>query len=265
MNAIVERQTVDWANTTVESAAASFAEVVHGEHDPQGVQHQLTATLIRLWNAAFGVSFFSCRLFLRQLAHENWSAVLGCDRIFQQPQYPELSGDFFGVASGWLLFTDDDDWYAPHVFRTLSGSADMARDVAIWPRTRFDGTIESWPVSANPLLCYTNNYAVRAKAIPRGHAVSPLMQHFEADRRVKAGLWSNATVLDTLSVTNKSPCSRNYLEKALATPSPQSAIRRSVEHYVESPSAVAPSLEWARPWMVRSRAFFAQALLSRRP
>ncbi len=44
-------------------------------------------------------------------------------------------------------------------------------------------------------------------------------------RRVKAGEWSHATLDDLLSVTNKSPCSRNYLEKAMGAEDPAAEFR----------------------------------------
>jgi hypothetical protein len=254
---IVERQTVDWSTAEPREAARTFAEAVYG--DAEGTQYQLTLELMELWRSAFSTSFASCRHFLRQLAHENWAQVAGCAAIHHQDGYGEVSASVFGRRDAWLLFTDDDDWYAPDIVSRLQGATPDA-DVAIWPRSRFDGEVVTNPVAPEPLLCYTNNYAVRGSASRKGEPVLPVMQHFEADRRVKAGEWSWKPLPDSLSVTNKSPCSRNYLEKCLADPSPRAAVRQTVEHYAWAAYVVPPELQWVAPWIERSRRYFSDLL-----
>ena len=267
MNVIIERQSPDWGSPSfdAEEAARLLAAQFYGKSE-EGLQYAAyTRELHNLWASCFSTSLSSCRKFLRDLAHQNWHQVAKCNAIYTEPQHSYVSRNVFGKDEGWILFTDDDDWFCPKAFvrleeiRTRSSS-----NCIIWNRIRFDGGLETTPLiptAEHPLYTYTNNYALRANTFKSGTDVAGVMQHGYANTMVERKIWSVFFTDNlTLSVTNKSPCSWNYLHKAKQSDNSKQALLQSVKHYAWNSIDSYGELSWAQPYVEASQKFFRKIL-----
>jgi hypothetical protein len=254
MNVIVERQSPDWGGQTYDSkeASAVIARSLRGGTPEELEFGAYTLTLHDLWARCFTMSFASCRLFLKEIAHESWQKVKGCDAIFSEQQHDIVSASVFG-GSGWVLFTDDDDWYSPDVFQRIAeASVPSSAHCILWNRVRFNGAISTTPLvptSQFPLWAYTNNYAVRASQFVTGTSVADVMHHGLANRMVEQRAWEiHFSPHAGLSVTNKSPCSWNSLNQAAKSQDPTEHLVGLVEKYACSSIELGGGSRWAVPY-----------------
>ena len=270
MNVIVERQSPDWGSQTFNSkeASALIARRLRGGTPQEEAFGSQTLALHDLWARCFTVSFAACRLFLKEIAHETWQKVNDCNGIFSEQQHEIVSASVLG-GSGWVLFTDDDDWYSPNVFKRIAeAKAPSDANCILWNRVRFNGIISTNPIVPTdqfPLWAYTNNYAVRANLYAAGESVSAVMQHGLANRMVEQKTWKICILPHAgLSVTNKSPCSWNSLNQAATSPEPAKHLVGLVEKYARSSFELEIGSRWALPHIRACQAFFRDVLRSAR-
>jgi hypothetical protein len=91
------------------------------------------------------------------------------------------------------------------------------------------------------------------------------MQHGFANNMIETKQWDVSFAPGAaLSVTNKSPCSWNYLHQAKQAGDPRKALLSSVEKYAWTPVEPGDELRWAKPYLQTAQNFF-QDLLSKYP
>jgi hypothetical protein len=249
--ALVVRQSPDWG----------ALDAAGGRHDASefeqmlGFAPGLIARMVELWNGTFPVSFYRIRQRLKDIAFESFAAVRGIERLgfdayLAQPSAP----------TAYYLFTDDDDWFAPHVLERLSAASIGELDLVIWGSIRFRGGFKFRQIRD---FCYTNNYVIRGTLAPAGdvergrfaqHGVS---QGLIADARIR-----RRVIPDYFSITNKHPASASMMGKALQDDLSADRLVESVRRYVErsGDGAIPHGCEWAAPYVARSVATF-EALL----
>lgn len=262
MNSIIERQSPDWNSPDFDAdkAATLLATRFYG-NSAEGIRHAAyTRELYALWDCCFSIPLSHCRNFLKELAHQNWRQVKNCQRLFHEAGYQEISKTIFGKY-GWILFTDDDDWFSPDVFTHIERLISQETAICVlWNRVRFDGQLTVTPLSPTtdfPLYAYTNNYAVRSDTFQTGSDVPSVMQHGFANSMIEAKLWHVFFAPGaTLSVTNKSPCSWNYLDQAKKSEDPRKTLVRSVEKYGGTTVQLDDSLRWVEPYLRTAQTYF---------
>lgn len=266
MNVIVERQSADWGSQAFNATEASavIARSLRGGMPDELEFGAYTLTLHALWDRCFAISFASCRLFLKEVAHETWQKVNGCDAIFSEQEHEIVSASVFG-GSGWVLFTDDDDWYSPEVFERIADAfAPSSAHCILWNRMRFNGAMSTTPIVPTdqfPLWVYTNNYSVRANLFAARTSVSGVMQHGLANQMVEQKTWEISVLpYAGLSVTNKSPCSWNSLNQAATSQEPAKHLVGLVEKYAYSSFELAVGSRWAIPYVRACQTYFRDVL-----
>jgi hypothetical protein len=266
MNVIVERQSPAWGSQAFNSKEASAliaSRLLGGTPEEMDLESQ-TLALHHLWAQCFTLSFASCRLFLKEIAHETWQKVNGCDGIFSEQQHEIVSTSVFG-GSGWVLFTDDDDWYSPDIFERIADASEPSTaQCMLWDRVRFNGTVSTTrviPAEQSLTWAYTNNYAVRANLFASGERVSEVMQHGFANSMVKQRKWELCISPHSgLSLTNKSPCSWNSLNQAAKSQDPANHLLGLVEKYASSSFELGASSRWAAPYVQACQTYFRDVL-----
>lgn len=146
---------------------------------PPGFPNDL-AGRIDLWNNTFSVDFFTCREELSKIARSSWDAVQNASIISS-----DQLRDTVGYDSNTVYcFTDDDDWFAPHLLDIEQ--IDDAHALR-WPSPVFDGEIVFRPVSLS-LPRVSSFFTTMAHITPGigGRAARRLYRHiFQAQIAMK--------------------------------------------------------------------------------
>lgn len=248
---LVVRQSPDWG--TLDASGE--------DHDPSGFEHMLglaqgsITRMIGLWNSTFSVSFYRVRQRMKEIAFDNFAAVLGTERL-------EFDAYVAGppARGAYYLFTDDDDWFAPHVLERLSAAGVGELDLVIWGSIRFRGSFEFRRITD---FCYTNNYAIRGALAPADDvgrvrfAQHGVGQSLIADSRIR-----RCVIPHYLSITNKHPASVNMMQTALKEDLSADRLVENVRRYIERArnGSIPHGYEWAAPYAAQAVATF-EALL----
>lgn len=261
---IVQRQTLDWAGPGYSNRAAA-EEFEAGQKKSPTPQiaaakedriHQ-TEGLLDLWDSISAVSFAQCRRRLKQIAHASWEQVLDCDRIhfdWTDPEVLQYTSDDDCV----LLFTDDDDWYSPDIFRRLEAEKLGDQSGWLWNRSRYDGTLLISELG-DPIYAFTNNYALLGRALKGTTELNNVMQHRHTNGRIVADKLKVAMMDGAcLSVTNKTPCSLTTLRRAAQGDAQRAALIDDIKRYAAADLVVDPALEWAVPFMKETKELFVE-------
>lgn len=196
---IVLRQTEDWEAPGLGFAASAARLEQLLKYAPGTIEH-----IIAAWDRLLPVSYFDFRAQVVRIAAENWQRTGLC--VLQSP----LALDSID-PDALYVFTDDDDWFAPHLASAL-GAADLPADGLAWLSGRYDG---HFAVRTPAAHCYTNNVALRGAALRRlQEAGAAISQHFEASALIAEERLRLTAIPLALSVTHKHPASIGQLQWA---------------------------------------------------
>lgn len=243
---IVLRQSPDWTDrNAVLAQAAAFS--LEFDRPPDQTHRHLT-----LWDATFGITFCETRHRLKQLTLENFARVPHATVI---PVADVAAID----PDAWYLFSDDDDWYAPHVGRILD-TVPATCDGVTWQMTAFKGDFRR---RAKPRFCFPNNYAVRGAWLAT-HQIREVLQHGSASAIFYGPGFRLDVLPDLLSLENKHPCSTVMLETVAEQPN---ALRASVDVFNARCAAleIPDEYGWARAELAGLSQLFADVGASARP
>jgi len=227
---IVVRRTTDWRNEA-------------------GVRAQLPDRFVGafdLWNATFDMPYHVFRCELKRIAALSHARVEGA-----------VVAAFEDVPDGALIApTDDDDWFAPALAREvlrnrvdscegyhwpsrfLEVPTDLRHRLALWRRRLSPGRPLGW-------ICTTNNYVLAKR-----EDCWPLLES-----HVRASEWfgQHAAAVKTLdrplSLQNRNLASQTSLSMRRRTMTRWKLVRKYREYRCLYARAVAPGLEWCRPYM----------------
>ena len=255
---IAMRQSPDWKSQTYADLEQTrqFCRMI-------GRPENFIIDAVKLWDRSLKVSFYETRQAIKEISLANFRAVRNAALV----DVADVAGN---IDSGTIyLFTDDDDWYAPHIAESLSGIDTRSCEAILWGSVRYGGGMECRPLDG---VFYTNNYAVSGSFLARKRRgrsnLDRSMQHFDANgtfgdrtqplsRRLgygavlrslfQPGYAPVATLRHHLSVTNKHPASTVTLERLGPDPT-EAGLRASIEDALRRNRDVAlpQDLAWAR-------------------
>jgi hypothetical protein len=218
--------------------------------------------MVDLWNETFGISFFEVRSQMKRISHGNFTSIKHTE-FLEDAKMLDLQGDKGSI----VVFTDDDDWIDPDIFKYLSPYvADY--EGFTWGSAVF-GKRDGKPLELREIdgFCYTNNYAVALKNIAE-FGIEKSFQHFNANITFKK--IKTKKVDRYLSITNKHPGSTLFLEQSLKDNFSSRALIDAIRKYLkviskmDKSEAKRNSLGWAFKYMFIVKDFFEEVIRSRK-
>jgi hypothetical protein len=249
---IVLRQSPDWGHLTMssfEEQARPFCQMIQ-------LAPEWLSSAVRLWDETFAISYFAVRLAMKEIALANFATVFGSQVI-------DLADALEGrIGKGLYLFTDDDDWIRPDIGDALSEAAARGHSAFIWGSSSF-GDAQGEPIKMRALdqAVYTNNYALsEAFFSDTPERLRSVYQHWNV-KEATAGR-SVAEIAEYLTITNKNPSSTVFLMRTLKDGLSREALLERVRDYQRRLAHLnlSPPVEWAAPYMLKVRSFFASVL-----
>lgn len=262
---IVQRQSPDWSKVHSIDDSVTFLEnrLFDPATDDGRQKLEYTRRLLQFWEQCTGTPFWSVRQQLKDLAHASWKQVHAVDEIVLHADFDATVGEQF-AANDRILFVDDDDWIAPDAFERLDDLASRTKYGVIWGRARFDGLWQWLEIHGGPITVYTNNYLVLAGSIA-DLRLADAMQHSTLQAMYAAGTWQPLELSDCgLTVTNKSPCSWNYLHQPMQSSHPVEEFNRRLDQYAHARFDRDDRVAWAHPLATASQQVF-QTIAAARP
>lgn len=249
---IFERTAIDWRgmNRALFLRQWVTGGAVWGKRRRSGYRNLWEG--IERWNAYFEIPYFDYRSELNRMARGNWSTAPGVGGVVRDVDLLE------GAAMGedfWILPTDDDDWYAPHLPAMLKALDARRADVVCWHQLRyFPGWNHEEPrhgwrgkVRISEERFESNGYAVRSRllhTLGRERFRELLYNHLTGRRLPQ---WGHFRVVDLPAVyaaKNHSPASIMNL-RGSADGRFETLARRMAEPLPGLPDGA----KWARRWL----------------
>ena len=241
---VVERQSPDWATLDYGyfDQMRAFARMI-------GRPENLMVDYVRLWDSTFSVSFFEVRAALKEISEASRQEMHDVSRL-DIKQATELVDEF-----ALLIFSDDDDWFAPKISKTLKTLTNRESKAIIWRPLVFRKGLEKREVEQ---FCYTNNYAIRgALAQIYREEFELIAQHWKAQNTLSSNEIDSEFLHDFLSITNRHPASTLELERVLKDQKSSDRLRKAVGQWVEGSEDTDKSLApWADEYIERTRSVF---------
>ena len=226
---IVLRESPDWGRLT-HGSTQGMEGVDAALGRPPGFMREA----IELWDATFRRSFFEVRQALKDLTLRSFASVRGARVI------PASEVDAWPPES-IVLFSDDDDWFAPDVVERIARLRRRPHGVT-WTSIVHDGGFKVRPGG----FCYTNNYAVMSGAPLGGPWSERVLLHGKADTTFHRSGFYARTLSRSLSASNKHPASALRVRDALAALPGPDGLAAEVEAFLHrADAAAAPSGELA--------------------
>lgn len=250
------RSDVDWGRMTEEG----FLQQERSSSSVEGMSECRRRSLlesIRLWNRAFGMSYFAYRQELKKIAETNWARVRNLDLVARRP---ELIAALEALDPCVVLPVDDDDWFHPDAADVLRRSWSPGVDAFHWPdglyrsvpfQDRFDE-----PVHQKRLIVRrgkgdftTNGYAVTTKGLRGELGETRLLDfHWAAGKAFHREGVDRRFVDQVLSASNKSLASATNLKALVDRP----LVLRNVPHLRRRTEEIPPALQWAADYIART-------------
>jgi hypothetical protein len=255
-NFIVVRHSPDWLSFHPET---SRAFCVH-----RNLPETLVIDFMAVWDGAVAVDYRQFRFRIKEIAHQTLVGVEHAQIISDAAlRALALAGK---VPPGALIvFVDDDDWLAPHLFARLRAftSVRAGVDGFRWGSVRLGRPGHTLDADANfasrPTVTlrqigqgtiYTNGYAVNGTALRR-LGVDALCEHFDAQVQYESGRFAPATVAEYLSCANKHPAHTMAACALLGSEEYRRDLRADIKRWAESIMAVPLPVDLA--WMAAPR------------
>ena len=247
---VIQRQTLDWSNMTVESFRPLSEDFCRLWSKPADYIFRL----MQLWNKTFSLDYFQTRAALKAIALRNMHAS---DAVFVPYQQYQNIPD----QNGFYVFLDDDDWVAPDIAAVLAAQLPEKHDALLWRTISIGSPQQEHPVFIWGLngRCMTNNYAVSGVWLDHLKKLDQVIQHARAERTLS--VLSKIQQLDVaLTASNKSPCSSVSLDRGLQGNLSSEHLKKMVDEYLKKMATRTPEHlwmgEWSAPWIEETVALF---------
>jgi len=239
------------------------------------IERNLPETLIidfmAVWDAEVAVDYRRFRFRIKEIARQTLVSVEHAQIVSDHAlRALALAGKV--PPEALVVFVDDDDWLAPHLFARLREfvSVGAGVDGFRWGSVRLGRPGYTLDADANFALCptvtlrqidqrtlYTNGYAVNGTALRR-LGVDALCEHFDANAQYDAGRFAPATVAEYLSCANKHPAHTMAARALLGSEEYRHDLRADIRRWAESVMAVPLPVDLA--WMAAPRDMLAALL-----
>jgi hypothetical protein len=254
-NFIVVRHSPDWLSFDPESSRAFCIKV----NAPQ----TLIIDFMAFWDAAVAVDYREFRFRVKEIAEQTLVGVEHA-QVISDADLRALALAGKVPPDALVVFVDDDDWLAPHLFARLREFAPVGAivDGFRWGVVRLGRDLYTLDADANFALyptvtlrpidqtIYTNSYAVRGVALER-LGVDAVCEHLDAQAQYDAGRFAPAIVAEYLSCTNKHPASTMAARHLLGSEKFRRDLRADIRRWVEGVMAVPLPVDLA--WMEAPR------------
>jgi hypothetical protein len=262
-NLVVVRHSPDWLSFDPEMSRMFRVQ--------RGLPETLVIDFIAVWDAAVAVDYRRFRFRIKEIAQQTLAGVEHA-QIISDAALRALALAGKVSPDTLVVFVDDDDWLAPHLFVRLRefGSAGAAVDGFRWGSVRLgrpnysldaDANFASHPTVTLPPIdrggISTNGYALSGSALER-LGVDALCEHFDAARQYEAGRFAPATVAEYLSCANKHPAHTLAARHLLGSEEYRCNLRADIRRWAEGVMAVLLPVNLA--WMVAPREQLAALL-----
>ena len=267
---IAIRQSPDWAALADDFAAGRAIDPAR--YAPPRPIPGFPADIVDLvarWNAFSAVDFFTVRRRLKELAQATLrrvarAVVLPCSDL--AAALPDLRHD-----SALLFFSDDDDWFAPHLADVVSPRDFAGADVVVFPLVRLGReqtctfVHPAFPPRAAigrmhplPQRYNTNNYGLTPSLWRQRH-VAAMQDHFDASAHGERMRLTDRYLPEIIGVTSKTPCAASFLLTAVQSPA---AFAEALGYYVREVRsyAIPDDLGWMREPLAATVALFEDVL-----
>jgi hypothetical protein len=256
-NFIVVRHSPDWLSFDPESSRAFCAQ--------QNLPEMLVIEFMAVWNAAVAVDYRQFRFRIKEIAQQTLASVERAEIISDAAlRALALAGKV--PPDALVVFVDDDDWLAPHLFPRLREFASVGAGVDgfRWGLVRLgrdrynlddaDASFALHPtVTLRPIDeggIYTNGYAVSGAALGR-LGVDAVCEHLNAYTQYKAGRFAPDTVAQYLSCANKHPAHTVAARALLGSEEYRRDLRADIRRWAEGVMVVPLPVDLA--WMEAPR------------
>ena len=257
-NYVVIRHSPDWLSFDPEASRAFCVKC--------NLPEALIIDFMALWDAAVAVDYRQFRFRVKEIAQQNLASVEHAQIISDADlRAMALAGKV--ACDALVVFVDDDDWLAPHLFARLRqftsvgagvdgfrwGSVRLGRDFTQGPLPGADANFALHPtLTLRPIdqkAIHTNNYAVSGGALER-LGIDAVCEHFHADG-LDAGRFALATVAQYLSCANKHPASTWAAYLLYGSEEFRRDLRADIRRWAEGVMTVALPVDLA--WMAPPR------------
>jgi hypothetical protein len=264
-NYIVLRASPDWLNFKLEETRAFCRRFK--------LPDNLIIDFAESWQRTFGMSYGEIRQEIKAITLSTIAATRDCRLAGVGELESPADDDLF-------VFTDDDDWTAPHLFEALRSAAPL-EDGFVWGSIFLGRYLVDAPgigevrgvAAGSPALqkralqnfLYTNNYAVTGRAVRR-LGTGQIFEHDGAQQAMAAGDFAPAMVRSYLSATNKHPWSTMAIMHNSRSPGFLDRLEAMLIAYARALDEVAVDADtrWVIPYLDRMKALTRQVLASRR-
>jgi hypothetical protein len=241
-NFIVVRHSPDWLSFDPESSRAFCVKL--------NLPETLIIDFMTFWNTAVAIDYRQFRFRIKEIAQQT---LLGVEyaQVISDAALRALALADKVPLDALVVFVDDDDWLAPHLFARLRefASAGAGIDGFRWGVVRLGRDLYTLDADTNFALhptvtlrpidqtIYTNSYAVRGVALER-LGVEAVCEHIDAQAQYDGGRFAPATVAEYLSCTNKHPASTMAAHHLLGSKDFRRDLRADIRRWVEGVMAV---------------------------
>jgi len=255
-NFIVVRHSPDWLSFDPETSRAFCIKL--------NLPETLIIDFIAVWDAEVAVDYRRFRFRIKEIARQTLVNVEHARIISDDVlRASALAGKV--PPDALVVFVDDDDWLAPHLFARLRefSSVGAGVDGFRWGSVRLgrpgytldaDANFASRPTvtlrQIDQRTIYTNGYAVNGTALRR-LGVDALCECFDANAQYDAGRFAPATVAEYLSCANKHPAHTMAARALLGSEEYRRGLRTDIKRWAESIMAVPLPVDL--PWMATPR------------
>jgi hypothetical protein len=251
-NFIVVRHSPDWLSFDPESSRAFCVK--------SGAPETLIIDFMAIWNAAVAVDYRQFRFRIKEIAQQTLISVEHA-QVISDADLRALALAGKVPPDAFIVFVDDDDWLAPHLFARLREFASVGAglDGFRWGMVRLGRDLYTSDADANFALhptvtlrpidqktIYTNNYAVRGIALER-LGVDAVCECLDAQAQYNTGRFAPATVAEYLSCTTKHPASTMAAHHLLGSEGFRCDLRADIRRWAEGVMAVPLPIDLA--WM----------------
>jgi hypothetical protein len=255
-NFIVVRHSPDWLSFDPEISRAFCVE--------RNLPEMLIIDFMAVWDAEIAVDYRQFRFRIKEIARQTLVRVEHA-RIISDGDLRALVLAGKVPPDALVVFIDDDDWLAPHLFARLREFATVGAGVDgfRWGSVRLgrpgygldaDANFASRPTvtlrQIDQRTISTNGYAVSGTALRR-LGVDALCEVFDASAQYDAGRFAPATVAEYLSCANKHPAHTMAARALLGSEEYRRDPRADIKRWAEGIMVVPLPVDLA--WMAAPR------------